>query len=130
MPPALVADLRALWKASQEQRLALGLGRSQPDDLVFTMWGHESRTPSPTIGYAPAWSPIGESRTHRGRRLGHNPKITLSVYGHLYGSTDDKAAQAVEAMFAPNWRDGVRTNRRSVPVAISTFEPLAQMLTR
>jgi integrase len=35
------------------------------------------------------------------RRLGHaNPKITLSVYGHLYGNTDDKAAQAVEAMFA------------------------------
>jgi hypothetical protein len=35
------------------------------------------------------------------RRLGHaNPKITLSVYGHLYGDTDDKAAQAVEAMFA------------------------------
>jgi integrase len=35
------------------------------------------------------------------RRLGHaNPKITLSVYGHLYGNTDDKAAQAVEQMFA------------------------------
>jgi integrase len=33
------------------------------------------------------------------RRLGHaNPKITLDVYGHLYGNTDDKAA--VEAMFA------------------------------
>ena len=35
------------------------------------------------------------------RRLGHaNPKITLDVYGHLYGNTDDKAAAAVEAMFA------------------------------
>jgi hypothetical protein len=35
------------------------------------------------------------------RRLGHaNPKITPSIYGHLYGNTDDKAAQAVEAMFA------------------------------
>ena len=35
------------------------------------------------------------------RRLGHaNPKITLDVYGHLYGNTDDRAAQAVEAMFA------------------------------
>ena len=35
------------------------------------------------------------------RRLGHaNPKITLSVYGHLYGNTDDLAAQAVERMFA------------------------------
>jgi hypothetical protein len=29
------------------------------------------------------------------RRLGHaNPKITLDVYGHLYGNTDDKVAQA------------------------------------
>ena len=35
------------------------------------------------------------------RRLGHaNPTITLGVYDHLYGNTDDKAAQAVEAMFA------------------------------
>ena len=34
------------------------------------------------------------------RRLGHgSPTITLAVYGHLYPSADDKAAQAVEAMF-------------------------------
>jgi hypothetical protein len=59
----------------------------------------------------PAWSPAAASICTRyatgvdiltiSRRLGHaNPKITPSVYGHLYGNTDDKAAQAVEAMFA------------------------------
>lgn len=46
IPPALVADLRAHWKASQEQRLALGLGRSAPDDLVFTMWDGSPRKPN------------------------------------------------------------------------------------
>jgi hypothetical protein len=59
----------------------------------------------------PAWSPAAASICTRyatgvdiltiSRRLGHaNPKITPSVYGHLYCNTDDKAAQAVEAMFA------------------------------
>jgi integrase len=34
------------------------------------------------------------------RRLGHaNPKVTLNVYGHCYGDTGDKAAEAVEKMF-------------------------------
>ena len=35
------------------------------------------------------------------RRLGHaNPTITLGVYGHLYGNTDDRAAQAIDAMLS------------------------------
>ena len=34
------------------------------------------------------------------RRLGHaNPTITLSVYGHLFSNTDDRAAQVIEAAF-------------------------------
>ena len=122
IPPAVVADLRAHWKASQEQRLALGLGRSAPNDLVFTMWDGSPRKPNAlTNDWLRASSVIGRRislhalrHTHASsliaagidiltisRRLGHaNPKITLSVYGHLYGNTDDKAAQAVEAMFA------------------------------
>jgi len=68
------------------------------------------------------------------RRLGHaNPKITLSVYGHLYGNTDGKAAQAVEAMFRADRRNEVRTNTRCCggnPVAISTLRLSPQMLTR
>jgi integrase len=35
------------------------------------------------------------------RRLGHaNPMITLSVYGHLYGNTDDWVVQAIDAMLS------------------------------
>jgi len=34
------------------------------------------------------------------RRLGHgSPTITLSVYGHLFPQTDDRAAQIMEAAF-------------------------------
>jgi integrase len=122
IPPAPVADLRAHWKAMQEQRLALGLGRSAPDDLVFTMWDGSPRKPNAlTNDWLRASAVIGRRislhalrHTHASsliaagvdiltisRRLGHaNPKITLSVYGHLYANTDDKAAQAVEQMFA------------------------------
>ena len=33
--------------------------------------------------------------------LGHaSPTITLSVYGHLFTNTDDKAAEVMEALFA------------------------------
>jgi integrase len=35
------------------------------------------------------------------RRLGHaSPTITLSVYGHLFTNTDDKAAEVMEDLFA------------------------------
>jgi integrase len=35
------------------------------------------------------------------RRLGHgSPTITLSVYGHLLGNTDARAAEITEATFA------------------------------
>jgi integrase len=122
IPPAVVTDLRAHWKAVQEQRLALGLGRSAPDDLVFTMWDGSPRKPNAlTNDWLRASAVTGRRinlhalrHTHASsliaagidiltisRRLGHaNPKITLSVYGHLYTNTDDKAAQAVEQMFA------------------------------
>ncbi len=34
------------------------------------------------------------------RRLGHgSPTITLGIYGHLFGSTDDKAADVIERAF-------------------------------
>lgn len=122
IPAAVVAELRAHWKASQEQRLALGLGRSAPDDLVFTMWDGSPRKPNAlTNDWLRATMAIGRRislhalrHTHASsliaagidiltisRRLGHaKPSTTLGVYGHIYGNTDDKAAQAVEAMFA------------------------------
>ena len=40
------------------------------------------------------------------RRLGHgSPTITLAVYGHLFGNTDARAAEIMEAAFS-----GLRTD--------------------
>jgi integrase len=34
------------------------------------------------------------------RRLGHgSPTVTLGVYGHLFGNTDDRAADVIERAF-------------------------------
>src|SRR3982751_3222464 len=46
LPAFLVADLRAHWKAQQEQRLALGLGKSPPESLVFARYDGEARSPN------------------------------------------------------------------------------------
>jgi integrase len=45
LSPAVVAELRAHWKAQQEQRLSLGLGGSPPDGLVFANWDGATRSP-------------------------------------------------------------------------------------
>jgi integrase len=122
IPPATIADLRAHWKVTQEQRLMLGLGRSAPDDLVFATLDGAPRKPN---GLSSDWlrasAVTGRQitlhalrHTHASgliaagvdiltvsRRLGHaDAKTTLSVYGHLYGNADDTAARAVEQMFA------------------------------
>jgi integrase len=122
LPASAIAELRGHWTTSQEQRLALGLGRSAPDDLVFYMLDGSPRRPNTLSNdWLRASKVIGRQislhalrHTHASnliaagvdiltisRRLGHaNPKITLAVYGHLYTDTDARAAQAVEAMFA------------------------------
>ena len=67
---------------------------------VTYIW--EGRFCGPRVAVGASFSrPTGVDILTISRRLGHaNPKITPSIYGHLYGNTDDKAAQAVEAMFA------------------------------
>ena len=45
LSPAVVVELRAHWRAQQEQRLSLGLGGSPPDGLVFANWDGEPRRP-------------------------------------------------------------------------------------
>jgi integrase len=127
LPASAVSDLVAHWKATAEQRLALGLGRSGPDDLVFAMWDGSPHKPNTlTMTWLRASQVTGRRinlhalrHTHASsliaagvdiltisRRLGHaSATITLGVYGHLYGNTDDKAAQAVEQMFARIGRD-------------------------
>jgi len=38
LPASVISELRAHWRTQNEQRLALGLGRSTPTDLVFPAW--------------------------------------------------------------------------------------------
>ena len=124
-----VETLRAQWKRQQEQRLALGMGRASPDDLIFAKFDGAPLEPD-TL--SKAWLRLTAAATGRSiglhalrhhhassliaagvdilaisRRLGHaSPTITLSVYGHLYPNIDDRAVQATDAMFAR-----VRTKR-------------------
>jgi integrase len=117
IPPATVTDLRAHWKAMQEQRLALGLGRSAQGDLVFTtldglplkpnslssQWLRASGIHLHALRHTHASSLIaaGVDVLTISRRLGHaDAKTTLNVYGHLYGNADDNVARVVEQMFA------------------------------
>jgi len=122
LPPTIVAELRAQWKARQEQRLALGLGKAQGDALVFA--DIEGLPLSPGA-VSKAWkaAAVGAGlsvtfhalrHTHASqliaagidmltisRRLGHgSPTITLSVYGHLFSNVDDRSASILEATFA------------------------------
>jgi integrase len=98
----------------------LGLGRLGPADLVFALpdgsayppeklsrdWGNvvrDRRLPrvmfhSRRHSHVSALLAAGVDIVTVSRRLGHgSPAITLSVYAHLFGSTDVAAARAIEA---------------------------------
>jgi integrase len=122
IPASTVAELKAHRRAQQEQRLALGLGREGPDDLVFTSTDGTPMRPNVTTNewiratrvvgrpihlhslrhvHASKLIAAGVDILSVSRRLGHaNAAITLRVYGHLCSSTEDKAVAAVEEMFA------------------------------
>jgi integrase len=125
LPACAVADLRAHWRAQQEQRLALGMGRAPADSPVLSTWDGKFMTPA---ALAHVWRrqmrAIGMSgvglhslrHTHAStliaagidvltvsRRLGHaSPTITLNVYGHLVHGADDRAAQIIGEVFGSN----------------------------
>jgi integrase len=118
LPPSTVAVLREHWKAQQEQRLALGLGKAPADALVFADWDGSARSPQLlTKQWAKAMKCAGLRatlhslrHTHAStliasglnvvavsRRLGHgSAALTLSVYAHLF-KPDDRAAAIMEA---------------------------------
>lgn len=120
LPASAVTELRAHWKAEQEQRLAVVGGRLPSEALVFGRWDGEPRSPNAlTKEWQVAMKAAELSvtfhslrHTHAStliaagldvltisRRLGHgSPAITLSVYGHLI-KPDDRAAQVIEATF-------------------------------
>jgi integrase len=122
LPATAVTELRTHWRAQQQLRLALGAGKSQPDALIFADLNGEPRLPNAVtkewkrtakaagMGFATLHSLRHTHASHLiaagldiltiSRRLGHgSPTITLSVYGHLFPQTDDRAAQIMEAAF-------------------------------
>ena len=122
IPSEVSAELRAYKMAQLEYRLSIGAGRLSPEDLVFTRPdGSPYRPDDLTRTWLLATRAIGRPinlhalrHTHVSnliaegidiltisRRVGHsNATTTLNVYGHLVADSDDRAAQAVSAMFA------------------------------
>lgn len=118
LPSSVVAELRSHWKAQQEMRLMLGIGKAPPESLVFAAQDGSTRTPNAltkewqtVMANAKVKATLHSLRhTHAStliasgldvltisRRLGHgSPAITLSVYGHLF-KTDDRAAAIMDA---------------------------------
>lgn len=121
LSPTVVAELRKHWADQQEQRLALGLGGSSPDGLVFADWDGSPLAPdrlTDNFSYAMAAAGLPHVTLHSlrhthasqlirsgvdiltvSRRLGHaNATVTLNTYGHLI-TTEDKAAEITQEMF-------------------------------
>jgi integrase len=122
LSPWLANELRSHRVRQQEQRLALGMGRTPDDSPVFAQWDGRWRTPnSVTMAWARLADELGFPNvtlhalrhTHVSqliasgadvltvsRRIGHgDPAITLQVYSHLFRNTDQVAADITEAMF-------------------------------
>jgi integrase len=123
IPPSILIELRDHWRGQQEQRLALGLGKAGHDDLVFaradgSAWPPDSLTtawqktvaalklPKVTLHalrhtHVSQLIASGLDVVTVSRRIGHsNPTVTLGVYSHLFGNTDERAAAVVETALA------------------------------
>jgi integrase len=125
LPDIVVETLREHRKAELELRFALGLGKLDPDALVFPetpdgggpispgAFSAEWRDVADAIGLAGV--PLHSLRhTHAShaidagvdvvtisKRLGHaSPAITLKIYAHLFRKDDGKAAEAINAALA------------------------------
>jgi integrase len=113
IPRSIITELREHWRAQQEQRLALGQGKAGDDDLVLVrsdggVWPPDSLTTAwqKTIAALklPRVTLHALRHTHVSqliaagldvvtvsRRIGHsNPTVTLAVYAHLFGDTDER----------------------------------------
>lgn len=120
IPPSIVAELRKHWTEQQKRRLILGLGKAGVDDLVLSRadastWPPDSLTmewaraihvlklPKVTLHalrhtHVSQLIAAGMDVVTVSHRIGHsNPTVTLGVYSHLFGNTDERAAAVVEA---------------------------------
>jgi integrase len=118
IPPSVVAELRRYRLEQQERWLALGLGKVRDDGLVLATWTGGTRSPNslsrnwhekvPEVTlhalrhtHASQLIAAGVDVVTVAARLGHaKPSVTLNTYAHLYGSTDDRAADIMQATFA------------------------------
>jgi integrase len=121
LPPTAVAVLRAHWRQQLELRLALGLGKPDPDALVFSTPDGSPMSPDNlSRDWRRACRSLGLPmvmfhalrHTHASaliakkldvvqisRRLGHgSPAITLRIYAHLFNTVDSAAADAIESV--------------------------------
>ena len=73
IPLSIVAELRDHWRQQQEQRLALGMGKAGPDELVFA---RADGSPWPPDSLTADWA-----RTIRVLKL---PKVTLHALRHTH----------------------------------------------
>jgi integrase len=120
LPPNVIAALRVHRREQLELRFALGAGAPTAADPVFTTPAGHPLSPD---NLSRDWARAVKARKLPGttfhalrhvhvsvliaakidiltisRRLGHSkPTVTLNVYGHLFGNTDDAAADAIEA---------------------------------
>src|SRR5262249_38180105 len=122
LPAHTVAELRAHWRAQQEHRLALGIGKAPADgfmlaamdgkpqspDVISTAWGRamdKIGMPEITLHslrhtHASMLIAAGVDILTISRRLGHaNPTFTLNTYGHLIHGMDDRAAEVMDQAF-------------------------------
>jgi integrase len=122
LPASVVETLRAHRRAQMEQRLAIGLGRPDANDLVFARTDASPHPPDnlsrdwrrtvlslklPRVSFhalrhshVSALIAAGLDVVTISRRIGHaNPAVTLAVYAHVFagGSKDAAAALAIEA---------------------------------
>jgi integrase len=128
LPASVAAELRSLRLKQQEQRLALGLGKDDPDALVFRRLSGAPIRPDNVSGewrrlvkvlklpkvtlhawrhtHASHLIQMGTDVLTISRRLGHgSPSITLNVYAHLLPGSDDRAAEGIDAAFSKALKD-------------------------
>jgi integrase len=121
LPPSAVTVLCEHRRRQLELRLALGLGRAEPETLLFSepdgspmapdklSWRWRNTCVSlklPRVSFhalrhthASMLIASGLDVVAISRRLGHaNPNVTLAVYAHLFKKDDSTAADAVEAI--------------------------------
>jgi integrase len=129
LPPSAVAVLRVHRRKQLEMRLILGLGRPNPNALVFCHpdgsplspdnlsrdWARTCKSlglpkvmfHAPRHTHVSALIAAGVDVVQISRRIGHgSPTVTLNTYAHLFKTADTAAADAIEAAIVGTTHQG------------------------